>query len=556
MRQAAARSVEGVIACTAQGKIAFASGLGNDPRLRALATDKEWMAEIRTRRIQPLNLDHRQYSVLLTPIPDGDLLLVSHLPSNAVLEFLGSVDFAFDLLDHMLTDPFEAMTVVDDQARLVYVSPVHETFFGLSHGEANGRPVREIIENTRLDTVVASGKSEVGAIQDMRGSQRVVSRVAIRREGKILGALGRVMFKGPQQVEELSRKVNTLESKVAFYRREAASLRRKSYGLDDLIGQSPAMQRLRADIIKVAPLEMPVLIRGESGTGKELVAHSLHRLSPRRDAKMVMVNAAALPATLVESELFGYEAGAFTGADRKGRRGKFEQAADGSIFLDEIGDMPLEVQVKLLRVLQDHVIEPIGSERSIDVDFRLITATNRDLQQLVSEEKFRLDLFYRISAITINVPPLRQRMDDIPLLVTHFLDEFADRHGRSRTDINDEAIAYLMEQSWPGNVRQLYHELERALVFAENGCITLDVLTHHGNIQSGSSPDLREQADGKPAPSARKEPATMREAVERTELELLKKTMDKHKGNKKRVAEELGISRSYIYKLLGEQESE
>lgn len=544
-------SVEGLIARDAQGRIAFACGMGEDSRAKALAGDAAWMAEARVRRLQPLTLDRQKFTVLIIPMDQGELLLFCRIDADAVLEFIGSVDFAYDILDHILTDPFEAMTVVDEKARLVYISPVHERFFGLSHGEANGRPVKEVIDNTRLHLVVATGKSEVGAIQEMRGSQRVVSRVPICRNGAVLGAVGRVMFKGPKQVEELSRRVNALESEVAFYRREAASLRSRSYGLDALMGESPAMRRLREEIIKIAPLELPVLIRGESGTGKELVAHSLHRLSGRRDAKLVMVNAGALPTTLVESELFGYEPGAFTGADRKGRRGKFEQAAEGTIFLDEIGDMPIDVQVKLLRVLQERTIERIGGEQSIEVDFRLITATNKDLQQLVADEKFRLDLYYRVSAISIEVPPLRKRIEDIPLLVGHFLDDFAKRHHAAVPSVDEDALSYLMDQSWPGNVRQLRHEVERALVFAEHGRITVDTFTTHGELRAPPGAMLGRQ----PVAEAGGKSHSLKDTVERVELEMVRTALDRHRGNKKRVAQELGISRSYLYKILGETDA-
>lgn len=539
---ASGASIEGIIIAGQDGQRRFACGLGSDPRVKALVSDKAWMAEIRQRKLQPLVLDRRSYVVLAMPVPEGDLLVVSQPRGNALLEFLGSVDFAYDILEHLLTDPFEAMTIVDDEARVVYISPVHESFFGLSHGEANGRPVKEVIENTRLDRVVATGKAEVGEIQRMRGSERVVSRVPIKNGCRTVGAVGRVMFKGPQQVEELSRRINALESEVEFYKRETAALRRRSYGLDQLIGDSPAMRRLRDEIVKVAPLEIPVLIRGDSGTGKELVAQALHRLSPRRDAAIVMVNAAALPATLVESELFGYEPGAFTGAARTGRKGKFEQAAGGSIFLDEIGDMPIEVQAKLLRVLQDRMIERIGSDRPQQVDFRLITATNRDLQQYVTDGKFRLDLYYRITPITIEVPPLRRRLDDIPALVEHFVADFSVRHRRPAPEVTECAHAYLMEQSWPGNVRQLRHEVERAVIFAEGNRITAE--SFGGNARELSKPR-------RPLGGA----TSLRDQLGHLESELVLNALKRHHGNKKRVAQELGISRSYLYKVLGSLEA-
>ena len=358
------------------------------------------------------------------------------------------------------------------------------------------------------------------------------------------------MFKGPEQVELLSRRVNALESEVEFYKRQAAALRKHSYGLDDLLGESPAMQRLRQEIVKIAPLEMPVLIYGESGTGKELIAHSLHRLSPRRDAPMVMVNAAALPATLVESELFGYDAGSFTGADRKGRKGKFEQAAGGTVFLDEIGDMPIEVQSKLLRVLQDHVIERLGSDRPREVDFRLIAATHHDLSTAVGEGKFRLDLYYRISPLIIEAPALRRHAEDIPLLASRFLTDIANRHARPAPALAPSALAWLVEQAWPGNVRQLRHEIERAFIYAEDDLVTVDVLTRHSDQRPTQ---MRRSA----AIAGFDEPVTtLRNAVLRTEARLVRESMKLHRGNKKRVAQELGISRSYLYKILGEVEGD
>jgi transcriptional regulator with PAS, ATPase and Fis domain len=526
-------------------KISFATGIGQDPRVRSLALDRAWMNEARQRRLQALNLDRTSYVVLVVPVAEGSLLLICRAP-DAVVEFIGSVDFSFDIIGHLVTDPFDAMTVVDSEGRLVYISPVHESFFGLEHGEGNGRPVREVIENTRLDHVIATGKAEVGQIQQMKGLERVVSRVPISREGKVVGAVGRVMFKGPEQVEALSRRVKALESDVEFYRRAAAALRSRSYGLDDIVGDSPAMRRLKDEIVKLAPLELPILIQGESGTGKELVAHSLHQLSPRRSAPLVMVNAAALPVTLVESELFGYEAGAFTGADRKGRKGKFEQAAGGTFFLDEVADMPLEVQSKLLRVLQDRIVERLGGERAREVNFRLVTATNCDLRALVAEGKFRLDLYYRLAPVVIEVPPLRERREDIAQLVQHFLRDVADRHGRRLPQITDDALSYLIDQPWPGNARQLRYELERAFVFAENGRITVDVLTRYVKPTSEVSDESKRKV------ASHQEPATLRAIVGRTEADLVRDAMERFQGNKKRVAQELGISRTYLYKILSE----
>ena len=539
-------SIAGIVVVDSQSTPIAAVGLGNDSRIRSLVADEQWMKELHHRRLGVLNLDRKSYVVLLAPLQEGHVLVLSNGPGDALLNFIGSVDFAWDIFRYLLTDPFDAMTVVDKDARVVHISPIHEAFFGLKPGEGNGQPVERIIDNTRLHHVVASGKAEVGAIQRMRGSERVVSRIPIKRDGKILGAIGRVMFKGPQQLEALSRRIKDLEGELEFYKRETETLRARDYGLEAITGRSPAVQRLRAQIAKVAALEIPVLIRGESGTGKELVAHALHLLSPRRDRSMINVNAAALPPNLVESELFGYEPGAFTGADKKGRKGKFEQAEGGTIFLDEIGDMPLDVQAKLLRVLQDRIVERLGGDRARTVDFRLVSATNQDLQSMVECGDFRLDLFYRISPIIIELPSLRERLDDIPLLVAKFLQDFAYRHARPVPGISPEALAELAERPWPGNIRQLQHEIERALVFSDGVMIGVEDL---------SEVPRRAQNASSPAVQANR-PRELKHVISEVQNEQIREAIAACGGNKKKAAANLGISRSFLYKRLAEIETQ
>src|SRR5260370_8916946 len=526
-----------------------AVGLGTDPRIRSLVADAQWMKELRQRRLSVLNLDRISYAVLLAPLREGHLLVLSDGPGDAVLNFVGSVDFAWDIFRYLLTDPFDAMTVVDKDARVVHISSIHESFFGLKPGEGNGRPVERIIDNTRLHHVVASGKAEIGAIQKMRGSERVVSRLPIKRDGKILGAIGRVMFKGPAQVDALSLRIKALEGELEFYKRETETLKARSYGLDALIGESSAMKGYRAQIFKVAPLEICVLIRGESGTGKELVAHALHQLSPRRDKAMVNVNAAALPATLVESELFGYEPGAFTGADKKGRRGKFEQAEGGTIFLDEIGDMPLEVQAKLLRVLQDRIVERVGGDRPRSVDFRLISATNKDLHTLVEGGELRLDLFYRISPIIIELPRLKDRLKDIQLLARKFIPDIAYRHARPEPSISPAALAELAERSWPGNVRQLQHEIERAFVFCNGTEVRPDDLSEMPKRLSVPSKAPQRQGGIQPTEI---QPRELKSVVAQLQNEQIRDAIAACGANKRKAAASLGISRSFLYKKLSE----
>ncbi len=524
-------AIAGLLSLDRAGNVTAALGRGREPGVQQALRRRGLAETLRERRLG--SLPDLGLAVHWLALADDDLFLLSEAGS-AVLEFLAGVDFAYEILEHLLSDPFDAMTVVDAEARVAYIAPVHEGFFGLSHGAATGRPVQEVIENTRLHKVVASGKAEIGETQSMRGFTRVVNRTPIRDgEGKILGAIGRVLFKGPKQLERLNQRINSLEDEVAFYRREARAARERRYGLDDLIGESAAMQNLKRQIAQVAPLDVPVLITGESGVGKELVAQAIHRLSPRREAPLVAVNAAALPDSLVESELFGYEAGAFTGADRRGRVGKFEQAAGGTLFLDEIGEMPVAVQAKLLRVLQDGRVERLGGS-SETVDFRLVTATNAKLEERVSQGGFRLDLFYRISPVVLTVPALSERLEDLPALVHHFLADFAERHGRQRLEVAPDVFPLLSARPWPGNLRQLKHSVERAAIFAQGPGLTAASFDETGPGKT-STPNI--------------EP--LQSALGRVEADLIRAALDANGGNKKKAAEQLGISRSYLYKKLG-----
>jgi transcriptional regulator with PAS, ATPase and Fis domain len=357
------------------------------------------------------------------------------------------------------------------------------------------------------------------------------------------GATGSVL-----RFEDLARRESALEQRHASFKMESSEDKRGEQVLDAIIGKSLAIQSVRQQIRKVAPLDVPVLIQGESGTGKELVAAALHMLSPRHSAgRLITVNAAALPAALVESELFGYEAGSFTGADRKGRPGKFELADKGTIFLDEIGDMPLEVQSKVLRVLQDRVVERVGGDKAKRVDFRLCSATHCDLELLVEQNKFRLDLFYRISPICIVLPTLEERVEDIPLLLHHFLRLLSEKFGRQAPEVDQNVPEFLMARSWPGNIRQLQHEVERAFVFSENGRLSV------ADFQQDSvwkSP--RTAAVTSSALNATPGHGPMQAAIAQLERDLIADAMTRFKGNKKKVSEHLGISRSYLYKKLGE----
>jgi len=318
---------------------------------------------------------------------------------------------------------------------------------------------------------------------------------------------------------------------------------KRQFGFEKLIGTGAAMRRVFETLQKVAETDLTVLVRGESGTGKELVAQALHERSQRGNRPFVAVNCAAISRELVESELFGHEKGAFTGADAR-RQGRFEAADGGSIFLDEIGDMPAETQAKVLRVLQERSFERVGGNDSLSVDVRVIAATHRNLEEEVRAGRFREDLYYRLKVVEIELPPLRERREDIPTLALRFLEEVTERLGRGKKRIGEDAMAKLVRHSWPGNVRELQNVIEQAAVLApgdEIGSGDLN-LPDARPLASGSSPDV----SGLPFSDAKKS------IVEGFERAYLLAALREHEGNISRTAEAIGMVRQSLQQKIRE----
>ena len=311
-------------------------------------------------------------------------------------------------------------------------------------------------------------------------------------------------------------------------------------GTGEFIGASPAMLEVLALVKQVASASTTVLISGESGTGKEVVARALHRFSPRRGKPFVSLNCAALPETLLESELFGYEKGAFTGAVGR-KMGRFEMADGGTLLLDEVGDLSPAAQSKLLRVLQEGEFEPLGATRSVRVDVRVVAATNQDLAQLVKERRFREDLYYRLHVITVSLPPLRERREDIPLLAQHFLRLYAVKNQREIEGFTENALAKLVDYAWPGNVRELEHIVERGVILARARLLGLEDL-----------PEAIAQTE----PSTRVISIPLGMPLEEVEQRLIEETLRRTKGDKELAAKLLGIASRTIYRKLKERGSE
>ncbi len=344
--------------------------------------------------------------------------------------------------------------------------------------------------------------------------------------------------------------------KTSRLQRELERLRADSTQRYQMIGESPVMRRLFAEMEKVAPTRGRVLITGESGTGKELIARAIHMLSPRKDAPFVKVNCAAIPSELIESELFGYEKGAFTGAASR-KKGLFEQGNGGTLFLDEIGDMSLDAQAKVLRALQSGEITRVGSENTVTVDVRVLAATNRDLEGAVAEGRFREDLYFRLSVVPLRSPSLRERREDIPALALSFARTFAGENGIREKPIDAEVLDALAERSWPGNVRELRNVVERMLILSGDR-LTLDDLPPEGRIREASSaadaaPASRSQGPATSGPestSASGERLTLREFRDRAEADYITATLKAYDWNISRAAVVLGVERTNLHKKM------
>ncbi len=374
---------------------------------------------------------------------------------------------------------YNGIMVTDTEGYVLLFNKPYGEFLGIDPEKQFGRLCTEVVENTRMHIVGKTGIPEINQVQHIKGQDTIVQRIPLRKNGKVVAVFGHVMFRDVRDLGKLARKLSRLESKVKLYEQELMNLRSTKYTLESIIGESPAIRTLKNDALKATANSFPVLITGESGTGKELFAQAIHHASCRRLYPFVRINCAAVPKELIESELFGYERGAFTGAKAEGKPGKFEIAHRGTMFLDEIGDMPLEMQAKLLRVLEEKEFERLGGTRVIRSDFRVIAATNENLDDLVAQQKFRTDLYYRLNVIRLHIPPLRERRGDISTLAGHLLKKMAQEATFSEVTLDPEAVKILLSYDWPGNVRELINVLERALSSLEGDTINVCDLPFH-----------------------------------------------------------------------------
>jgi transcriptional regulator with PAS, ATPase and Fis domain len=441
------------------------------------------------------------------------------------------------LYEGVLNNILSGVLITDPDGYIIFFSDTYGKFLGMDPKAQIGKHTTDVIENSRMHIVAKTGIPEINHPHQIMGRNQIVQRIPIFTDGKLSAVFGQVMFEDIKDVQILADKLNILESKVQLYEKELANLRASKYSCRNIVGESSVMQELRKMGQRAAKVNSPVLLVGESGTGKELFAHAIHRASERHKLPFIRLNCAAIPKDLLEAELFGYEPGAFTGAGNRGKPGKFELAHQGTIFLDEISELPLALQVKLLRVLQERTFERVGASKPITVQVRLIAATNRDLERAVAEGEFRGDLYYRLKVVPIHIPPLRERREDIPLLVDHFLKRFRQEHQKPAT-IMPDALARLVEYHWPGNVREVENTLERLVIMGRQSQITLqDVVAAIGDR-------------ARPASTAAAGEASLTSSVEDLERQQIVKAMEEAGGVQAKAAKGLGITpRQLGYRL-------
>ena len=429
----------------------------------------------------------------------------------------------------------ECVVVVDENGIITMMSNGYKEFINCENPE--GKHVTEVIENTKLHIVARTGEKEFGEIQEANGHKMISMRVPIKKDGKIVGAIGKVMFKDLSNFEILSNKLSNLEKQVEYYKNELSTDGKAIYTFNNIIGGSAKSKEVMSLARRIAKMDSNVLITGESGTGKELFAHSIHNASRRCLKPFIKINCGAIPAELFESEMFGYEEGAFTGAKRSGKKGKFEHANGGTILLDEIGDMPMNMQVKLLRVIQEKELVRVGGNDVIKVDVRVIASTNKSLEQLIKDGKFREDLYYRLNVMHLKLPSLRERVEDIEELSNKLRIKICKKYGVYSEGISREAIDYLKSYSWPGNIRQLENVIERAINLLD---ADLSIMPKH----------LPEKIIKSKIKKYSLENNYLKDIVETIEKDLIVECIKKTGGNKNETAKILGLSRAGLYKKL------
>lgn len=442
-----------------------------------------------------------------------------------------------NIVSQILKMTSDGFIITDTEGNVREINKQYADFFGKSRSEIIGKSILNIIPNSKMIDIVKHKFSEEDAVHkyidgEAKGNSVIVSRSYVEDEdGNVVAGVAQVKFK--VQTLAVAKKLMNEYEELEYYREEFQNQNR----VDNIIGSDTKFREIVKECLKVAKTDIPVLLTGETGTGKEVMAKALHTNSLRYDKPFVSINCAAIPFELLESELFGYMDGAFTGAKRGGKKGKFQLANGGTIFLDEIGDMPSSMQAKLLRVLHEKEIEPLGSEKSIPLDVRVVAATRQDLEAKMKDGSFREDLYYRLSVFNIHIPPLRERGGDSLELAEFFLDELNHKYKTYKT-FSKAVKAYFLKYQWPGNVREVNNVVQSAYAISTENIIDINDIP------------ARMLQQEKPAINLDKNKKSLGQMVDDYEKEVILELLKKHKGNCLEAAKEAGIHKSNFYRKL------
>ncbi|MBP1920682.1 sigma-54 interaction domain-containing protein [Youngiibacter multivorans] len=435
----------------------------------------------------------------------------------------------------------DGFLIVDRDGTIIEMNKAYLEFLELKKQNVIGRHVTDVILNSKLGEITKSGREDVNVVHKLASGQSpnkdkyvIVTRAPVSDGNKVIAAVGQIKF--TRNALDIAAKLKAMDDEVQYYRKELERFVGSKYSFQSMIGESAPFNEAIRIAKKAAKSDMSVLLTGETGTGKEVFANAIHYDSERKNRPIIRINCAAIPAELMESELFGYAEGSFTGAVKGGKKGKFELANGGTVFLDEIGDMPLTMQAKLLRVLQEKELEKVGSSETIPVDVRIISATNQNLEDMVRNGTFREDLYYRLNVIRVEIPPLRVRMDDIELFVEAFL---ADLNEKYDTDvsISEDALKVLKQYKWPGNIRELKNVIDRSYSLVDDSIITFSQLPKTILVKNR-------------LPVLMKAGKTLPDLVDDFEKEILISYLEKNSYNCVKTAEELGIHRATLYNKI------
>ncbi len=457
-------------------------------------------------------------------------------------------DASLNKLFRNFIESMYAFIAIDEDGCISYISNHYCSLLDRPQEELIGLPVEDVIPNTRLPIVLQRKREELGRhmfVENSVNASSICNRMLVYDQGerspeRIVGAMAYGILMSDEDADHVQGELDLLRQQNSMLRTHITQMYQTSYSLDEILGSSQRITAMKGLIRRVANTPISVCIMGETGTGKELVANAIHKLSKRSNRPFVKINCAAIPKDLIESELFGYEPGAFTGAARQGKIGMFELANHGTLLLDEIGEMPLNLQAKLLRVLQEGELKRVGGTAVIPIDVRLICSTNQNLKQMVSDGLFRADLYYRVNTMEILVPPLRERLEDIRTLAPHFVERANEHSDLAVTGLHERVYSLFDAYSWPGNIRELEHSIERACVLCGQG--QLDV-THFGFLAERIPQDGAAMPGGRPAISLKSKNDIL-------EQQAILEALAACGGNRTAAAQLLGVSRATLYNKL------